>query len=209
MSPPGLRRRGRDRRCWREAELLALDLETTSADPATAAVLSAGWVPMVNGRVRLAGAGYTTVAHPGEVPVTSVRIHRLLPGDLADGVAPDDLPGLLRPPLDGRVLVAHGAGLERGVLSRLGVTESGVTGEAVVDTLAVVRAVDARAGRTGADPRLPAAARRWDVPAFTAHHAFHDALTTALLLLAVATRYETERGRCTVDDLLRLSRIRG
>lgn len=206
MSPLGLPRRDRDRRSWREAELVALDVEATSADPASAAPLSVGWVPVVAGRVRLAGAGYTTIAHPGEVPVTSVRIHRLLPDDLADGVAPEDLAALLRPQLDGRLLVAHGAGLERGVLDRLGIAEFGGGGEAVVDTLAVVRALDARAGRTGADPRLPAAARRWDLPAFTAHHAYHDALTTALLLLAIATRYEIERGECTVDDLLRLSR---
>jgi hypothetical protein len=39
-----------------------------------------------------------------------------------------------------------------------------------------------------------------------AHHAFGDALTTALLLLVLATRVQRDRDTCPIDDLLRLGR---
>lgn len=190
-----------DRRDWRDAELVALDFETTTADPRRAEPLSAGWVGIAGGRVVCGDADYTLVRHPGEVPVSSMRVHGLLPGQLLDGLPPEDLAAWLAEAVDGRVLVAHGAALERALLDRLGVPYAGV-----VDTLALVRAVDARAGRSGADPRLPAATARYGVPALPAHHAFRDALGAALLLVSVAGRLEHERGRVTLEDLLLLSR---
>lgn len=195
------RAKSTDARSWREAELVALDFESTSADAATAAPLSVGWVPIVDGRVRPGLGGYLLVDHPGEVPLASMRIHRLMPGELTDGVAPDELGDLLEPVLDGRVLVAHGAGLEQALLARLGVPYA-----ATLDTLEIVRTLDSRAGHGRADPRLVAAARRYGVPTFTAHHAYRDALTTALLLVTLAGRREATGGSCLLDDLRRLGR---
>jgi hypothetical protein len=40
-----------------------------------------------------------------------------------------------------------------------------------------------------------------------AHHAFGDALTTALLLLVLAARVARDRPHCPIDDLLRLGRL--
>ncbi|MEZ5096224.1 MAG: hypothetical protein R2731_08900 [Nocardioides sp.] len=101
----------------------------------------------------------------------------------------------------GRYIVAHGAQLERALLDARGVSYAGW-----IDTLAVVRALDARAGRGAADARLPAAARRYAVPRLAAHQAFTDALTTALLLVSIAGQREVERGVCSIDDLVLLSR---
>jgi len=53
---------------------------------------------------------------------------------------------------------------------------------------------------------LAGAARRFDVPAARAHHAFGDAWTTALLLLGLVCDLEAERGGVSLDDLLRLGR---
>jgi DNA polymerase-3 subunit epsilon len=186
---------------WREADLVALDFETTTADPRRAEPLSAGWVGLARGRVVCGDAGYTLVRHAGEVPVASMRVHGLLPGQLLEGLPPEDLAAWLDDAVDGRVVVAHGAGLERALLDRHGVRYAGV-----VDTLRVVRAVDARAGRANADPRLPAATARYGVPGLPAHHAFRDALGSALLLVTIAGMLERERGRVTLEDLLLLSR---
>ncbi len=192
-----------DRRAsWRERTYVAVDLETTTADPRRAKPLSLGWVRVREGRVRCGEAGYTLVRHHGPVPAASLPVHRLLPEHLGGGAAPDEVAAVLREALgqDG-VLLAHGAPLEQAVLRRLGVRPT-----SVVDTLNVVRRLDERAGRSGADPRLPAAARRWGVPPLTAHHAFSDALTTALLLLALAGSVEQQRGRCEARDLELLGR---
>lgn len=189
------------RRSWREVDLVAVDFETTTADPRRAEPLSVGWVGISGGNVVCGDAGYTLVRHPGEVPVPSMRVHGLLPGQLLDGLDPAALGAWLDDAVDGRVLVAHGAALERSLLDRYGVGYS-----AVLDTLAIVRAVDTRAGRSHADPRLPAATLRYGVPPLPAHHAFRDALGSALLLLSLAGTLERERGEVTLEDLLLLSR---
>lgn len=183
---------------WREAEYLVVDLESTSARPREAEPLSVGWVPVVAGRVRCAEAAYTLVRGVAG-PSASLAVHGLTPDLLATGAEPEEVAGRLRRALEGRVLVAHHAALEVALLGRWG-----LVADAVVDTLALVRALDERAGRPAAGATLGEAARRYDVPAARAHHAFGDAWTTALLLLTVAGGLEAERGRCTLDDLLRL-----
>lgn len=185
---------------WRGLDLVALDFETTGPDPRTAQPLSVGWVAIRDGRIVLGEGGYTLVRHEGEVPVASLRVHGLLPGQLRDGVPPDALPDLLAEAAEGRWLVAHGAALERRLLADRGVAVAGV-----LDTLTLVRRVDERAGRHRADPRLVAAARRYGLPALPAHHAFRDALSAALLLLAIVGRLEAERGHVSADDLRRLA----
>ncbi len=190
-----------DDRPWREASYVALDFETTTADVRLAVPLSVGWVGVRDGLVQCGEAGYTLVRPSVAVPEDSVRIHGLLPEHLDDGPSADEVAAQLRTVLQGAVLVAHHAALERAVLERLGVPVI-----ASVDTLAVLRRLDERDGQGAADPRLPEAARRHGIPALPAHHAFRDALTTALLLLALADRVEARRGACTVADLMLLSR---
>ncbi len=205
MSPSLPARRGPEKQCaasdWRTVRLVSVDFETTSADPRSAVPLSAGWVAVESGRVRLDTADYAVLRHEGPLPAEGVGVHGLLPEDLADGVDPADVAGLLAGSLDGAVLVAHGADLERAVLGRWGIEPP-----AVLDTLAIVRRLDDREGRAGADPRLPAAAQRYGVPALPAHHAFRDALSTAMLLVTLAGRIEQQRGVVTLDDLRLLSR---
>jgi DNA polymerase-3 subunit epsilon len=193
--------RRRDDRGWRDVDLLALDFETTSGEPRRAQPLSVGWVTVRDGRVQLAGAGYHLVAHDGHLPRAALPIHGLLPTDLSGGASLDEVADHLRAVTRDRVVVAHGAWIERALLARLNVGHAGV-----VDTMAIVRRLDERDGRVARGASLNAAARRFGVTPFRAHHAFGDALTTALLLVVLATRLERARGACPVDDLLRLGR---
>lgn len=196
-----MRLRSRDDRDWREAEFVAVDFELTGADPRRAAPVSVGWVVVRDGRVHLATGGYRVIRHNGDVPVESMRIHRLLPGDVAEGAPPGEVAALLRRATDGRLVVAHGAWMEREVLRRLGVER-----RPLVCTLAATRRLRVREGQRPASRSLTVTARDFGVPPLRAHHAFGDALTTALLLLAIAARIERERGRCLVDDLVKLGR---
>jgi DNA polymerase-3 subunit epsilon len=196
-----IRWRGGDQRDWRQAEFTALDFETTSGDPRRAAPLSVGWVVVGGGRVRMAQAGYHLIAHRGELPLDTVPVHRLLPGELRDGLPLDAVAANLSRAVDNRVVVAHGAWIERALLDQMRVARG-----PLVDTLAVVRRLDEREGRGGQSMSLVELARRFGVPPLRTHHAFGDALTTALLLLVIAGRLERQRGRCIVDDLIRLGR---
>lgn len=190
-----------DGRDWRDAEFVALDFETTSGNPRRADPLSVGWVVVGNGRVRLGDAAYYLIDHRGDVPLESLRVHQLLPSELRGGMPVDDVAARLRVSVSDRIVVAHGAWIERQLLDRMD-----IAGGPLIDTLAVVRRLDDRAGRSRQATSLTALARRFGVPSLRSHHAFSDALTTALLLLALATRLEQQRGRCLVDDLVRLGR---
>ena len=198
---------GRRSPSWRETTFVALDVEATSADPRSAVPLSVGWVPVRAGRVVPAAGGYTLVRPPSGVrpdeaeTVEALRVHRLLPEEVEAGADAASVGATLRDVLADAVLLAHGADLERAVLRGWGVPVG-----RVVDTLAVVRRLDERAGRPRASPRLPDVARRWALPPLTAHHAHTDALTTALLLVALADDVERERGACTLRDLELLGR---
>ncbi len=200
MTAVASRREGRSRD-WRTVRLVSLDLETTTADPRMAVPLSAGWVAVDAGRVLLETADYRLLRHEGDLPAAGVSIHNLLPDDLSEGEDPAVVARELAGVLDGAVLVAHGADLERAVLGRwgVGVPES-------LDTLAMVRRIDEREGRPEADARLAAAAARYGVPSLPAHHAFRDALSAALLLVTLVGRLEQQRGSVSLADLRALGR---
>lgn len=192
-------------RPWRDARLLAVDFEATSADPGEAAPLSVGWVPVEGGRVRLAEAGYSLIRPGGDLAAATVPVHQLLPGDVADAPPSSDVAEALTAALDGRLLVAHGARLELRLLARLGVP---ARRSRTIDTLRLAAALDARE-RPGGGPdlTLPSVAERYGVPLRRAHHALADAVATAMVLLVAAARLEAS-GSGRVDDLLRLGRAR-
>jgi DNA polymerase-3 subunit epsilon len=191
-----------DDRDWRDAELVAVDFETTTGAPREAEPLSVGWVAIHGGRVRFADAGYRLVAHDGHLPRASLPIHGLLPHQLRTGAPLDQVVTHLRDVVVDRIVVAHGAWIERALLARLHVHHAGL-----IDTMALVRRLDERAGHAPHGRSLAATARRFGVTPMRAHHAFGDALTTAMLLLVLASRVQRDRSHCPVDDLLRLGQL--
>lgn len=194
-----MRRRRTGDRSWRAAEFVAIDFETTIPDPRRAEPLSVGWVSISDGRVQLSAARYHVIAYDGALPPAALPIHGLLPHDLRAGLPAEEVTERVRTGVADRIVVAHGAWLERALLRRFGTRHAGL-----VDTMAIVRRLDERSGDGGRAVSLSAVSRRFGVPTLRAHHAFGDALTTALLLLVIATRIERERGGCPVGDLLRL-----
>lgn len=195
----------RRRHSWSEERFAVVDCETTSADARRARPLAVAWVPIEAGRVRLAGAGYSLVRHEGAVPEAGMAIHRLRPPELARAPSAEAVAERVQTALEGRLLVAHGAWLERAVLRRLGVP---VRRREVVDTLQLLRARERRTGeRARTDYSLAAAAARLGLPVRRSHHAFGDALTTAGLFLALATWF-ADRTAPTLGELMRVGRMR-
>ncbi|WP_370324019.1 exonuclease domain-containing protein [Euzebya sp.] len=192
-----------DDRGWRDLDLLVVDFETTGLDPRRDRPLSVGWVPVRGGQAVLGAAGYQVIDPAGPVPTASIAVHGLVPEDLVGADGARAVGAALREALDGHLLVAHGASLELGMLRRCDVA---VDRSDVIDTMGLARALDRLDGRPpSTDLRLSAVAARHGLPVSRAHHAAGDALTTAGLLLALATGLEMH-GAATRRALVRLSR---
>ncbi len=106
-------------RPWREVEFASLDFETTGLDRERDAVVSFGVVPVRGGRVVVREAVHQLVLSEVPASVESMRIHGILPKDLADA-QPFPVAGqTLRLALAGRFLLAWFASVEIGFLGRL------------------------------------------------------------------------------------------
>ena len=105
---------------WRDADLLVLDFEATSAEPRRARPLSVGWVGVGGGRVRATECGYAVVRHVDPVPAGALAVHGLTPDVVAAGRPPEEVREELGALLAGRVLVAHHAPLEVALLKGWG-----------------------------------------------------------------------------------------
>ena len=90
--------------------------------------------------------------------------------------------------LSGRVLIAHAAWIERAFLTRAFAAHGSALRTPIIDTAALAR-TDNAALRCGHDePDLEWLAGELGLPVVNPHHALGDAITTAEVFLALATR---------------------
>ncbi|MFP5347627.1 MAG: PolC-type DNA polymerase III [Actinomycetes bacterium] len=180
-------------------EYCVVDVETTGLDLRRDSIVSFGAVCVVDGRVRVGDCAYQIVRPGCDVSMRSVCIHGLRPADLADAPSQAEALPVLADLLDGRVLVAHAAWIERAFLSRafrrIGTRLVGP----VVDTAGLVRAAGLdREALPGHEPSLERTAVSVGLEPHSPHHAIGDALTTAELMLVMAVRLRA----VTVADLV-------
>jgi DNA polymerase III subunit epsilon len=197
---------------WRQVTYTVLDLETTGLDPATDAIVAAGGLRVIGGRAAAATA-FRLLVHPDrDSPADAIRIHGLLPGELA---AAPPLVEQLTTLLDrtvGDVLVVHVAEVDQAFLDAAMRRSWGCPLNAtVLDTARMAAALNRRlhlarplGRRPGTSLRLADLARAHGLPVHPEHDPLHDALTTAQLFLALATRLE-QHGRGTLGALHRIA----
>jgi DNA polymerase III subunit epsilon len=197
-----------DRLPWRQVTYTVLDLETTGLDPTTDAIVAAGGLRVIGGRAAAATAFRLLVRPDREVSSTAIRIHGLLPGELA--AAPplaEQLTTLLDRTADD-VLVVHVAQVDQAFLDAAMRRIWGCPLNAtVLDTARMAAALNRRlhlARPPGTSLRLADLARAHGLPVHPEHDPLHDALTTAQLFLALATRLE-RHGRGTIGALRRVA----
>lgn len=198
---------------WREATYAVIDVETSGLDARRDSLLAIGLAEIAAGRVRLDRSWYTLVRPPEGLLVgdRSIRIHGITRAELADAPTPEEVLPQLLERLSGRVLVVHVADIDVKFLNRAlrdhyGAKLRGPT----LDTarLAMTLHHDARLlGEVNADMPAPAIqlralAQRFGLPVYGEHNALNDALTTAQLFLAQATRLAAH-GRTSLRGLLR------
>jgi DNA polymerase-3 subunit epsilon len=188
-------------RPWDELVYWALDLETSSLDPATGVVLSVGMVPVRHGVIRWGERYYSLVRPPTPeaVATDAITIHHILPEELLS--APDL--SLVMLEVDERladcsVLLVHHAPFDVGFLRRA-YQQFGRKWPKppVVDTQALAARIEQR--RHILEPYARPLPRglaelrsTFGLPPFETHHALSDALATAELFLAMRARLEAK-----------------
>lgn len=191
----------RRRQPWREASLVAVDLEMTGLHPERDQVIALGAVPVEGGRIQ-AGAAYYSLAQPTPGATTdAVTIHGILPHDLDDAPPLDQAIVPLIELLHGRVPVVHAGWVERSFLGPLLRRHGSRLSRTMIDTRILWRLLNVEQGKPDPGPQaLGTIAEAVGVPAEHPHHALSDALTTAQVLLALATHLDTIRPQ-TVGSL--------
>jgi DNA polymerase-3 subunit epsilon len=180
------------RASWREASYCAIDVETTGLDLRRDSVVSIGSIGINAGRIVCGDSYYSLIRPACQVSVASMRVHCLRPADLENAPAARDVGQEVARKLAGRIVIAHAAWIERAFLSRL-LRQAGLRFAApVIDTAALARALGyAQGGPHGREPSLELLARQLALPVYAPHHALGDAITTAAVFLALATKAGT------------------
>ncbi|MGI9237816.1 MAG: exonuclease domain-containing protein [Woeseiaceae bacterium] len=186
---------------FNQLEFLSLDMETTGLDPASADMLSVGWVVIRDGRVDLQTAESHIVRPSGAVG-SSASVHGLTDTIVEAG---DDLSIVLRRIIEvliGRVLLVHHAGLDKALLDRLCRRQFGAPLLIpVADTMALERCRNERRHHVDEKKsyRLADLRDNYRLPRYSAHDSLVDAIATAELLIAMVAYNDGETKTCLRD----------
>lgn len=173
-----------------DVSLLALDFELDGLSK-DAHLLQAGWLAFDARGIDLGAAQSFDVRSSRTLDDDAVAIHgigeqRARAGEGIGDVV-DDLVGALA----GRIMVAHGASVEREVISRVTRARYGLAIPVrSICTLALERKVNPNLVGNG-PYRLAATRKRYGLPDYAQHDALSDALAAAELLLAQLSRMPT------------------
>lgn len=195
---------------WSEARFCALDVETTGLDLLNDEIVSIGAVRIIAGRVLQSASFYREIRPTRPPSVASVEIHGLRNIDLIGATTVMASMPELNSLLSGKVLIAHAAWVERAFLTSHLVASGATFPKQVIDTAALARACGYVDDLNGYEPSLEYLARELNLPAYAPHHALGDALTTAIVFLALTNKLErrqlsAKKQFLTLSHLLKIS----
>lgn len=184
---------------WRDGRYVVVDFETTGLD-GDDAIISFGAVHIDQGRIIGSSAVYGLVQPEVPISAAAIGVHAIRPRDLSNAPRlPEALDPLLAA-MAGRVLVAHAAWIEKAFLARALALRGIEVQIPVIDTAELAWQHFDLAPAQDRTAALEAVSRRLGLPVHTPHHALGDALTTALIFLAMASHRESN-GAVSVRDL--------
>jgi DNA polymerase-3 subunit epsilon len=175
---------------WREVPFLVADAEMSSLDVNTGELLSVGWVLVEHGAINLGTAQHHLIRAESSVG-QSATIHNLRDYDLAGAHSKGHVLRHFLQAAAGSVLVFHHAALDMAFLDKVSRREfSAPILMPVVDTLLQEEKLLRRRDQPikPGELRLQACRERYGLPHFHGHNALLDALSTAELLIALASR---------------------
>lgn len=173
-----------------EGELVSLDCETTSLEVARAELLSIGAVRIRGNRI-VTSETFSVRVRPEHLPdATTIRVHGLRKRDVSDGVSPEEAVTRLLEFIGGRRLVGYYLEYDVAVLNK---TVRKLTGITLPNRQLEVSACyyDYRLRQhpdSFIDLRLETLQANLGIPVLPRHDAVNDAITAAMLYLALKKR---------------------
>ena len=193
-----------------ELRYAIIDTELTSLDTRKNRLLSIGAIAMDGTKIRV-GDPFYRVVNPGvEVPVEGIKVHKLRPDDVEQGVAPAIAMSELREFITARVLVGHFFHIDLNALRK----ELGDRHELLNPAICTARVHSwiMKNGPVRDDfvqeqerVDLEALAKAYDIDFHEAHHALEDAFVTARLWQKQMAKLQV-MGAKTLNDLLKIAR---
>ena len=190
--------------------LVVVDVETTGWSAATDAIVEIARVTLDNGAI---AERWSSLVQPGRpVPAEATHIHGISDAMLAVAPPAGVIARPFRDACGADTLAIHNAAFDVPFLNAL-LRRHGVEPlyNPIVDTLGLARGLDGQGGNS-----LGELARDHGIAHANPHRALGDALATAELLLALAPRWEAERGvrslaelAAASQDAIRLTTRRG
>ncbi|MDX1876153.1 3'-5' exonuclease [Mycolicibacterium sp. 120266] len=178
-------------RSWREDVFWVIDVESTGLNLRRDKIIAYGAVPIRRGRIQMAETTYGLVGITDDVPEASTCIHYIRTQDLAAAPPLEDVVRQLDSMIGDTPIIAHCAVIERTLLARAYRTAGLELRNPFVDTAPLATAaLDEEV--EGGYISLEYAATALGVPVHAPHHALGDAITTANVFLAVASRIERD-----------------
>lgn len=176
--------------------VFAVDTETTGMDPAMGArLVEVARVAVVDGAL---GDGWSSLIDPGvRIPPDATRVHGITDAMVSGQPRAPEVGALLREALGDTPLVFHNAPFDLPFLQHL-FREARVPTltNPVVDTLGLARGLFSTGGNA-----LGALTTKLGLPTEQAHRALGDTRMTARLFLALAERWERDKGVRSIEEL--------
>ena len=173
----------------RDADIVALDLETTGLDPKKDKILSYGLVHLRRLSILLESSRHGLICVDEEIPEASAVIHRITDDLAASGQPLAEVLPILLNELKGRIMLVHYARIEQSFMDAACRDLYGVPFVIpTIDTLVLAQRLFEIRNHTiqAGNLRLFNLRHQYNLPQYQAHNALSDALATAELFLAMA-----------------------
>ncbi|MGF1758250.1 3'-5' exonuclease [Photobacterium sagamiensis] len=167
---------------------LAVDIETTGLNPLVDSILSIGWVEVESMKIDLQTAKHIYISASEKVKRETAVINHIVPETLHNGVSIDDAMEEVFKNVAGKILIAHGATIEKRFINHYIMTKLGFNSLPLLwlDTMRIERSMLAyqQSDKDLDDVRLITLREKYGLPEYPSHNALIDALAAAELFLA-------------------------
>ena len=177
---------------FKEADILAVDFETTGLDAVQDKLLSVGFVELSQQHIKLNTCYHQIINTKQKLKADNVIIHQITDQQQKQGLPLEVVVEDLLKALAGKVMLVHYARIEREFLQQACLELYGLAPSfPMIDTLVIAkRRLDKK--DVAYDPselKLGVLRENHQLPQYFAHNALNDAIATAELLLAQTSNY--------------------